>query len=184
MASLTERMMRAARLDAALYEEVEADTTATSQAMAVVVLSAVASGIGGMSHAGVGGLIGLTLSSLLAWYVQAFVIYYVGTKWLPEATTQADIGQLLRTLGFASSPGIIRIAGIIPGLGLVALFVAPLWMLCATVVAVRQALDYSGTGRAIAVCVVGWLVQFAIIIAVGVALGMIASGEPSYLPEA
>jgi hypothetical protein len=184
MASLTERMMRAARLDAALYEEVEADTTATSQAMGVVVLSAVASGIGGMSHAGVGGLIALTLSNLFAWYVQAFVIYYIGTKWLPEPTTQADTGQLLRTLGFASSPGIIRIAGIIPGLGLVALFVAPLWMLCATVVAVRQALDYSSTGRAIAVCMIGWLVQFAIIIAVGVALGMIAGAESSYLPEA
>ena len=184
MASLTERMMRAAQLDATLYEEVEADTTATKQAMLVVVLSAVASGIGGMSHAGVSGLIVLTLSSLLAWYVWALVIYYVGTKWLPEPTTQADTGQLLRTLGFASSPGIIRIAGVIPGLGLVALVVAPLWMLCAMVVAVRQALDYSGTGRAVAVCLIGWLVQIAILIVVGAALGMVAGGEPSYLPEA
>src|SRR5262245_11113663 len=144
MGSLWERMARAARFDAALYEEVEADPSTMRQAVLVVILASLAGGIGAAPEAGAGGLIGGTIGSLIGWYVWAFLTYYIGTKWLPEPNTQADVGQMLRTLGFASAPGLIRVAGVIPGLGIVALIVAPIWMLCTMVVAVRQALDYSG----------------------------------------
>ncbi len=178
MASLTDRMLRAARLDANLYEEVEADTGAMGQATTVVILASLAGGIGTWTENGVGGLILGTIVSLLGWYIWAFLTYYIGTKWLPEPTTQADTGQMLRTLGFASAPGVIRIAGIIPGLGLLVLIVAPIWMLCAMVVAVRQALDYTSTGRAIAVCLIGFVVQIAFIVAVFFALGIVIAAEP------
>jgi hypothetical protein len=102
----------------------------------------------------------------MGWYIWAFLTYYVGTKWLPEPTTEADTGQMLRTLGFASTPGLLRVAGIIPGLGLIALVVAPIWMLCAMVVAVRQALDYTSTARAIGVCLIGFAIQLAVIFVV------------------
>lgn len=163
MANLVDRMLRAARLDANLYEEVEADTSALGQAMTVVVLSSIAGGIGTISENGIAGLIGGTIGSLIGWYIWAFLTYYIGTKWLPEPTTEADTGQMLRTLGFASAPGILRIAGIVPGLGLVAQVVIPLWMLCAMVVAVRQALDYTSTLRAIGVCVIGFAIQLVVI---------------------
>jgi hypothetical protein len=176
MASLVDRMVRAARLDATVYEEVEADTTAMGQAMLVVILSSLAGGIGA-AEGGLAGLIGGTIASLIGWYVWAFLTYYIGTKWLPEPTTQADTGQMLRTIGFASSPGLIRIAGIIPGLGLVALIVAPLWMLCSMVVAVRQALDYSGTGRAIVVCLIGFVVQLAVIAVIFFTFGIVAASQ-------
>jgi hypothetical protein len=178
MASLTDRMLRAAWLDASLYEEVEADSTAMGQAMTVVVLSSIAGGIGASAANGVGGLIGGALASLVGWYIWAFLTYFIGTKWLPEPTTHADTGQMLRTIGFASAPGIIRIAGIIPGLGMIALVAAPVWMLCAMIVAVRQALDYSSTGRAVVVCVIGFVVQFAVILAIFVALGLAAASHP------
>lgn len=177
MAGMVDRMLRAARLDATVYEEVEADTSATMQATAVVLLSSIAGGIG-VAHDGIGGLIGGAIASLIGWYVWAFLTYYIGTKWLPEPTTEADTGQMLRTLGFASAPGILRIAGIIPGLGLVVLFVTSLWMLCAMVVAVRQGLDYSSTGRAIVVCLIGFLVQIAVIALIFITFGMLGAGQP------
>jgi len=155
MASLTERMLGAARLDAQTYEEVEADRSAMGQAMWVVVASSVAAGIG--SGSGAVGLIVGSLAALFGWFVWAFVTYYIGTKMLPETQTEADIGQLLRTTGFAASPGILRILGILPGLGIVVVAVANIWMLASMVVAVRQALDYTSTLRAVAVCVIGWL---------------------------
>jgi|SRR5215468_9210905 len=175
MASLVDRMMRAARLDANLYEEVEADTSTMGQAMTVVVLSSVAGGIGSGSQHGVMALIGAAIASLLGWYIWAFLTYYIGTRLLPEPTTQADTGQMLRTLGFASSPGVLRIFGIVPGLGIAALIIPPLWMLCAMVVAVRQALDYESTARAIGVCLIGFLVQMAIIALLVVAFGLASS---------
>ena len=164
MASLGNRMIRAAKLDSSLYEEVEADSGATGQAMLVVVLSSVAAGIG---SAGIGGLKALifgALSALAAWYIWAFLTYIIGTKLLPESQTEADVGQLLRTIGFSSSPGLLRILGIVPGLMGIVFLVCAIWMLIAMVIAVRQALDYHGTGRAIAVCLIGWVVQVVTIV--------------------
>ena len=130
MATLVERMLRAARLDANLYEEVEADPTTMRQALVVVLLSSVAGGIGTAGEDGLG-LFGAAIASLIGWYIWAFLTYYIGTKWLPEPATEADVGQMLRTLGFASAPGIIRILGVIPGLGMVIAVIGSLWMLCA-----------------------------------------------------
>ena len=178
MASLGNRMIRAAKLDRGLYEEVEADTGATRQAMLVVVLSSVAAGIG---SAGVGGLKGLffgALTALAAWYIWAFLTYFIGTRLLPESQTEADVGQLLRTIGFSSSPGLLRILGILPGLTGIVFLVCAVWMLVAMVIAVRQALDYHGTGRAIAVCLIGWVVQVVIIGLVMMFLGIGAEPQP------
>src|SRR6185436_8639210 len=102
MASLTQRMIGAAKLDAATYEEVEADTTATPQAMLVVVLASVAAGFGVLRVVGIGGLLIAALASLIGWYVWAFITYFVGTRFLPGPKTQADMGQLLRTIGFSA----------------------------------------------------------------------------------
>jgi len=90
--------------------------------------------------------------------------YFIGTKLLPEPQTQSDPGELLRTIGFSSSPGLIRILGIIPGLGGVIFLLASLWMLVAMVIAVRQALDYTSTPRAVGVCIIGWVIQLLILV--------------------
>ena len=159
MADIQDRMLRAAKLDVELYEEVEHDEGALGQATTVVVLSAAAAGIGSLGAGGLAGLIGGTLAALLGWYVWAFLTYFIGTRLLPEPQTRADYGQLLRTIGFSSAPGLIRVLGIIPGLGAIVFIVAGIWMLIAMVIAVRQALDYTSTWRAVGVCAVGWALQ-------------------------
>jgi hypothetical protein len=160
---LTDRMIRAARLDVRLYEEVEADQSATGQAMAVVVLSSVAAGVATVATGGIGGIVLGTVGALIGWVVWAYLTYLIGTRILPEPQTKADVGELLRTLGFSSSPGVIRVAGIVPGLTMLSFLVAAVWMLVTMVIAVRQALDYTSTGRAIGVCVIGFLVQAVIL---------------------
>ena len=157
------RIIRAAKLDINLYEEVEADKGAMGQAMLVVVLSSVAAGIGNIQHVGFNGLLITTIVALAGWYIWAYLTYFIGTKLLPEPQTESNPGELLRTIGFSSAPGLIRILGIIPGLGKIALFVAAIWMLVAMVIAVRQALDYNSTLRALGVCIIGWLIQIIII---------------------
>ncbi len=165
-------MLRAGKLDVDLYEEVEADSDATMQATAVVVISAVAAGIGTIGSGGVMGIVMGTISALISWYVWAFLTYWIGTRLLPEPGTQADHGELLRTLGFAAAPGVIRVVGIVPGLTAISFAIAGVWMLVATVIAVRQALDYTSTFRAIGVCMIGWFVQVAIMVVVLSILGV------------
>jgi hypothetical protein len=162
MASITDRMIRAAKLDVNLYEEVEADKGAMGQAMAVVVLSSVAAGIGTAGTTGIKGLVLGTIVALVGWFIWAFLTYYIGTRLLPEPQTKADYGELLRTIGFSSSPGVLRVLGIIPMLGNILNFICGIWMLVAMVIAVRQALDYKSTWRAVGVCLIGWIVQIVI----------------------
>ena len=164
MTTFMDRMIRAAKLDIHLYEEVEADKGTMRQAMAVVVLSSLAAGIGSISNLGIAGILLGTVGALGGWYVWAYLAYFIGTKFLPEPQTEADLGQLLRTTGFSSSPGLIRILGLIPGLGTVVFTVASIWMLVAMVIAVRQALDYTATWRAVVVCAIGWIIQTLILV--------------------
>lgn len=159
MANLTERMIRASKLDVNLYEEVEADKEAMGQAVTIVVLSGVAAGIGSLGALGIKGLFIGTLSALVGWFVWAYITFFVGTRILPEQQTDADYGQLLRTIGFSSAPGVIRVLGIIPLLYGITTLIAGIWMLVAMVIAVRQALDFKSTWRAVGVCIIGWIIQ-------------------------
>lgn len=165
MNRLIDRMIRAARMDVGLYEEVEADPGAMVEAMSAVLLSSLAAGVAGIAITGIGGLLLQTAGALVGWFVWAYLIYLIGTRLLPEPQTKSDVGELLRTLGFASSPGIIRILGVVPGLLQLSFLVAAVWMFVTMVVAVRQALDYTSTLRAVGVCLIGFLVQ-AVILAV------------------
>ena len=159
MSLFIERMIRAAKLDVSLYEEVEADRGALKQAMGVVVLSSLAMGLGNLGIAGGSAIIMGIIAGLVGWFIWAYITYFIGTKLLPEPQTRADHGELLRTIGFSSSPGLIRILGIIPGLWQIVNMIASIWMLSAMIVAVRQALDYRSTLRAVGVCLIGWIVQ-------------------------
>ncbi len=163
MGLFVNRMIRAAKLDVHLYEEVEADKGALGQAMGVVILSSVAAGLGLFRTGGFEGLVITTIAALFGWYLWAFLTYLIGTKLLPEPQTHATHRELLRTIGFASSPGLIRVLAMIPSLAPFVLLVAGVWMLVAMVIAVRQALDYRSTLRAVGVCVIGWVVQGVIV---------------------
>jgi hypothetical protein len=165
------RMLRAAKLDVPFYEEIEADRSAMPQAMGVVVLSSLAAGVGSIANLGLGGMLLGTLAALGSWYLWAWLTYFIGTRFLAEPQTEADLGQLLRTTGFSSSPGLLRVFGIIPGLGPIVFAVAAIWMLVAMVIAVRQALDYTSTMRAVGVCVIGWIVQTLIMLLLFALLG-------------
>jgi hypothetical protein len=164
--TFVERMIGAAKLDTRVYEEVEADRTATVQALAVVALASVAGGLG--VGEGVRGIVLGAVFGLVGWVIWAWLVYFIGTRWLPEPETRTDIGELLRTIGFATSPGILRVLGVVPVLGPIVFVVTAVWTFVAVVVAVRQALDYRSTGRAVGVCVLGWLVQIAFLVLIGV----------------
>jgi len=148
--SLVGKMVKASKLDVDFYEEVEADKDATTQAFLVVVLSSLAAGIGlGLQALLLGdgginivwGLIGGVLSAIVMWGVFAWLTYFVGTKLFAGPETSADWGELLRTLGFSTAPGVLRIIPILN-------FFVFIWMVVTAVIAVRQALDFT-TWRAI-----------------------------------
>ncbi len=154
-ASMIDRMIGAARLDVQTYEEVEHDQSATGQAMLVVILGAVAAGIGARSG-GLSGLIVGVVFALVGWAAYAFTTYLVGAYIFKGPETECTWGELLRTLGFASSPRVLLVLGIIPFVGVLIWPVVFVWWVIATVIAIRQALDFE-TWRAIATAVVSVL---------------------------
>ena len=154
-----QKLYRAIILDIELYEEVEADKTLTRQAMMTVAIVAIIESIfylGSEDSIIIIGSIEAALGSIIRWVLWAFLIAFVGTRILPEPETDSDTGELLRTLGFAYAPGIFYIFSSVPIIGFFVQLVVPLWQLASMTVAVRQALDFSSTTRAVGVCVVAF----------------------------
>ena len=177
--SFNNRIIRAAKLDSNLYEEVEADKSALGQAMAIVVLSSIAAGIGLYKTGGFNGIITGTMASLISWYVWAYLTYFIRTKFLPEPQTGADLGELLRTIGFSSSPGLLRVFYFVPGIGALVYLISSFWMLIAMIIAVRQALDYNSTLRAVGVCVIGYIIQiFVLVVLFSIFGGVLPEATP------
>jgi hypothetical protein len=178
--SLTDRMVRAARLETSLYNEVEADLSATNQALTVVVVTALAGGIGaalGQALAGrptgvVGGLIGGLIAELVGWLVWSYVMYLVGTRVFHGTATY---GELLRTLGFANSPGVLLILRFVPVLGGLIALVVGIWRIVAGFIAVREALDLDN-GNTLATIVVGIVAYLVVLLIVALVLGTIGLG--------
>jgi len=163
------RLIGALALDPTIYEEVEADPRATSQACLVVLMSSVSAGIGafGWTDGSIRRILFISGLALMSWTAWALVTFAIGTKLMPDPQTRSNVGELMRTIGFASAPGILRVFGVVPGATIPAFAITAIWMLCAMVVAVRQALDYTSTARAIAVCVIGWALAILIVLTFG-----------------
>lgn len=158
MASFVERMIGAATLNVSTYEDVEADSSATSQALVVVILSSIAAGVGFVAGWHLSTVIVHSVVALVSWFTWILLTYFMGTKLLPEAQTRSNIGELLRTTGFSTFPGLLHILGVVPVWGRFVWPLVSIWMLLTMVIAVRQALDYKSTGRALGVCLIGWII--------------------------
>jgi hypothetical protein len=163
------RIVGAALLDRATYEDVESDPRASIQAAGVILFSSLATGIGAQGAAtSVAALGSISLLALATWAVWALLTFVIGTQLLPSAGTRGGAGELLRTIGFAAAPGILRVLGVIPFITVPLFAITTLWMLAAMIVAVRQALDYTSTARAVAVCAVGWALTAGMVLGIGI----------------
>lgn len=169
MIKLGKRMIRAAKLDGSLYEEIKDDRRAPVQAAVVVLLSAVAAGIGVIAHGGFEGFFFETMQAILRWYISVFFTCVAGTRLFQEPQTKIDWGAAMRMISFASAPGVVKLLGVIPGLGGFAIGLASAWMLGATVVAVKRTLNYTTITRAVGACVIGWVAQWLVM---GILLGL------------
>jgi hypothetical protein len=180
-ALLTNRMIRAAKLESNLYEEVERDQSATAQALTVVIAVAIAQGLGSgigalMAGRGLGNfvlaLIGGIILGIIGWVVWSALVYFVGTSLFGG---RATLGEVLRTVGFAYTPNVLAIVSFIPILGGLIAFVASIWALIALIIGIRQALDFS-TGKAVITALVAWIVMVIVIGILGGIVGLGALG--------
>lgn len=162
MASLGERMIGAMKADVNTFEEIERDTTAMGQAVTVIVLAGVAALIGDIFRSGLMAGIVALLIALAGYALWAFIVVIVGTKLMPEPSTKADFNEGFRVIGFSAAPGVFNVLAIIPYLGPLIRFVVSLWSLVIMVIAVRTVLDYTNTGRAIIVCLIGFVIYWIV----------------------
>ncbi len=168
MASFQRRFIGAVRLSADTYEDVEQDPSAMPQAALVVVVASITTSVAWYFGIGSGWwIVQGAVQALVGWFAGSAVLWVIGTRILPGKETEATLGQLLRTVGFAQAPGIFGLLVVMPVVGLFIPFLVGGWVIAATFVAVRQALDYDDTFRAILVCLLGWLVAVAVVYLTG-----------------
>lgn len=166
------RFMGALVLDPVTFEDVESDRGAGIQSALVVALACLAGGfaVAGNSQLTLISFVAGVAVTLGAWVVWALLITTIGTLVLPEPTTSSRPAELLRTMGFGAAPGVFLAFAAMRAAAPFAVALSALWMIAATVLAVRQALDYRSLGRAMVVCIAAWLVAFGIVAATGLLL--------------
>ena len=162
MASFGDRVVGAMKLDPRAFEDVENDPTAMGQAAGVIALAAVSAGLGNIWYGGISGIVFGVIAQLIAYAAWAVIIWLVGTKVMPDPATKADFPETFRTVAFAAAPGLLSIITIIPLIGWLLMFLIWLWTIAAMVVAVREVLDYSNTGKAIVVVIIGFIVNLCV----------------------
>jgi hypothetical protein len=170
---LLNRMIRAARADSSLYEEMETDEDAAGHAVMIALLASVATGIGlGLAGllGGAGplwflwGLLSGFFASLVGWFAWVLITYVCGTTFL-RGPEKASVSELTATLGFANSPGLLRILLFVPVIGWLIMLLSGIWMLASGIVAVKQTLDFTA-GRAVAACIPGWVIYMGVLVLV------------------
>jgi hypothetical protein len=162
-----ERVVGALKLEPRAFEDVERDTTAISQAVGVIALAAVSSGIGNVWYGGIAGIVLGVITSLIGYVLWAVVVWLVGTKVMPDPGTNADFQQTFRVLGFAAAPGVLGVVTIIPILGWLLMFLIWMWSIAAMVVAVKEVLDYTDTFKAVIVVIIGFVVNLVVTMILG-----------------
>lgn len=161
---LKERLLRAAKSDGTVYHELDDDPNAMRQSIGVVLISSLAAGIGSSGVMGWSAIVSGTFLGVISWYIWGYLTHYIGSKFFPEPGTDVHVGKVLRNIGFSTSPGILRIFGLIPPVFLPLAFIVSIWMLVTMVIAVKEALNYSTTQRAILVCMIGFFIQFFLLL--------------------
>jgi hypothetical protein len=157
-----DRVVGAMKLDPNAFEDVERDPTAIGQSVGVIVLAAVAAGIGNMFRGGLTGIVYGACLSVVGFLVWSLIVWVIGTKVMPEPATKADYPETFRVLGFSAAPGLASVITIIPILGYLLMLLIWLWQIAAMIIAVKAVLDYSTMGKAIIVVVIGWIVNFVV----------------------
>ena len=173
MTRFIRRVLGALSLDRGTFEEVEADRTALPQALAIVVLAGIGAGIGtaGVGDAAPPAIALIAAASVVAWVAWALLVFQVGGRILAEPGTSVDLGQVLRTLGFAAAPGMFRAFEVLGGTRWIVFPLTAIWMVVAMTVAIRQAFDYGSLSRAVAVSLLGW----GLLVVIGAGVGVLMS---------
>lgn len=163
------RFIGALALDPAAYEDIESDRHSAMQSVIVVLAVIGAGGVAamGMGLVGVAGFVTGAIMMLVGWLLWVSLIATIGTTALAEPQTRSNARELLRTLGFAAAPGVFLGFAAMRAAAPFVIAVVSIWMIAAAVVAVRQALDYRSTGRAIGVCALSWALSAGALIATG-----------------
>lgn len=166
------RFLGALALDSTIYENVEADRRSAMQSVVVVMAVCAAGGVGaiGFGLLGLAGFVSGAILSLGFWLMWAAIVAVLGTTALAEPQTKSNLPELLRVLGFSAAPGVFIALAAMPAAAPIVVSVVAAWMIAAAVVAVRQALDYDSTARAIAVCLIGAALSFGVMSAAALLL--------------
>ncbi len=173
---MLDRIVGVFKLDVATFESIEHDESATGQAGMIVLAVGVLSGLGSVAASSfiggtgaAGGFLSSLLGTFLSWFVWSFLTFFIGTRLFGG---EANMGEMLRVIGFAYTP---QFLGIVPCLGgLVGL----VWSLAAAFIGIRQGLDISN-GKTALTILVGLLVYVGVgILFYGLFGGSGLSGNP------
>jgi hypothetical protein len=165
---LVERIIGVFRLDSNVFEDIEHDPNATTQAAIVVALVALLGALGGAiggifseDATVIGSFFGPLVWTFIGWFLWSAATYFVGTSVFRGTAT---FDEMLRVIGFAYAP---QVLSIIPCIGWL---IGLIWSAIAGFIAVRQGLDLDDTNSCLTIIIGFFLVLIGYLV-VGIFLG-------------
>jgi hypothetical protein len=152
MNSLVRQTIGAMTFRAAIYREIATQPGATAPAIGILLLSCFVPGSVSIVYGTLGGI----LYSFSGWAIWICLAYMIGAKIFPESPVDSGLLRLLRAGGFAASPALLGFFGLAAVVGHILPITTTVWVIAATAVAIREALQYRTTSRAVAVCLASW----------------------------
>ena len=142
------RMLRAARLDPALYTELRSEPLALTQGLLVLLLASLAIAVGagirevGESHAFSRGVVAGLFVMPGLWLIQAASAFFLGRVAIDPGQAKGSGKDLLAAILFATAPGVLFVGFALPGTaGFVVATIVRSWIVFATGMAVRGTMD-------------------------------------------
>ncbi len=157
--SLIDRMVGVSTLKPAVFSDIRRDVDATTQALAVVAIAAIAAGIGAIGS-DQPGIIWQVVMAVVGWVVFSLVAFFIGSIFASK-TESITLGQVLRLIGFAQAPKVLGALAFIPLIGVIAGFFAAIWFLIVAIYALREAFNVP-TGTAAGIGVLSLAVVFVV----------------------
>ncbi|MDP6822412.1 MAG: hypothetical protein QF554_03890 [Dehalococcoidia bacterium] len=157
---LASRVVNAALLNRRTFRGIQEDPTGTAQVYILVGAAAIAAGIGTLGDLSL--VVQNVLLTVAGWLIYAHVAWFMRSYIFDTIHAEASRPNMLRVVGIAYGPGLLRAFGFFPGVGEFVFVAATIWIVVGIAVGLRSTLAFENYGPVAGIIAIGVLLNFTL----------------------
>jgi hypothetical protein len=98
------------------------------------------------------------LTAILTWFIWSIFIYVIGVKLFPDRETKVSFKKILIGVGYAHTPGILRLFAITPDLMVPIIFLTQFWIFAGLIISTKQILNLKSNFKSFGIVFLSFLI--------------------------